>query len=447
MSSNGDSAFGDATASSWLSSLRPSRTQTSSLTQTSSVGGVTSGSFETTSISAASIDRLPFGVSLPRPAIAQSAVLPRTAASERPAWSFPLFDAASDLLQNQVRRLLADQVTPLRLASHLSVLGVAALILILSQIDIPNWNFTLRVLPNRAMLSANHLSGGAYAATGGLGNNPSGVLISNNESLQRAAIPFTIVGEEPQQEIQYYTVRPGDTILAIAERFSLQPETVQWSNAGLEANADLIRPGDQLRILPVNGALHVVNSGDTLSSLANKYKVAMEDIVGYLPNGLEDVSAPLTIGQEMVIPGGTKPFVQQQVFAYAGVAPSSAKLGSGSFEWPASGSISQRFWGGHAAIDIGGWTGADVKAADSGYVALAAGGWNGGYGNHVIVDHGNGFVTLYAHLNSIYVQAGESVARGQAVGSLGNTGNSTGPHLHFEIRYQGVPRNPLSYLP
>ena len=80
-------------------------------------------------------------------------------------------------------------------------------------------------------------------------------------------------------------------------------------------------------------------------------------------------------------------------------------------------------------------------------MALATGGWSGGYGNHVIVDHGNGFVTLYAHLNSIYVSAGESVTRGQQIGSLGNTGNSTGPHLHLEIRYQGVPRNPLSYLP
>ena len=112
----------------------------------------------------------------------------------------------------------------------------------------------------------------------------------------------------------------------------------------------------------------------------------------------------------------------------------------------ASGSVSQQFWGGHRAVDIGSWTGAPVKASDSGYVVTAGGGWNGGYGNHVIIDHGNGFVSLYAHLNSIYVRAGENVARGQHLGSVGNTGNSTGPHLHFEIRYQGVPRNPFSYL-
>lgn len=440
MSSNGDSAFGDAATSRWLRSLRPDRTQTSTL------GSGTSGTLETASVSVSQLDRLPFGVSLSRSAPAQSGVLPSHAWARRGSRSLPLFDDSGQWAQSQVRRLLTDPTTPVRLASHLSVLGVAALILILSQVNIPNWNFTLRVLPSSAALSSG-LGSNSPMRTGVLAGSPSSVLVSNNESLQRAAIPFTIVGEEPQQEIQYYTVQPGDTVLGIAQKFGLQPETVQWSNAGLEVNADMIRPGDQLRILPVNGAIHVVSPGDTLSSLASKYKVSMEDIVNYPSNGIEDTSSPLAVGRELVIPGGTKPFVQQQVFAYSGVAPSTAKLGSGSFVWPASGSISQGFWGGHPAIDISGWTGAAVKSADSGYVAYVSGGWSGGYGNHIIVDHGNGFVTLYAHLNSIYVSAGESVTRGQQIGSLGNTGNSTGPHLHLEIRYQGVPRNPLSYLP
>ena len=440
MSSNGDSAFGDATASAWLHSLRPDRTQLSPSRS------VAPSALETASISASQIDRLPFGSSLPSQGKAQSSALPSGAWNDRKTRPFPLIDSAGELVQNQVRRLMADPVTPLRLASHLSVLGVAALILILSQINIPNWDFSPRLLPSSAMLTSNNIGGG-FGGAGILTGSSSSVLVSNSESLQRAAIPFTIVSEEPQKEVQYYTVQPGDTVLGIAQKHGLRPETIQWSNAGLEVNADMIRPGDQLRILPINGAIHVVAPGDTLSSLASKYKVAMEDIVNYPANGLEDVSAPLTVGRELVIPGGTKPFVQQQVFAYSGVIPSTAKLGSGSFDWPASGSISQGYWGGHPAIDIAGWTGAPVKAADSGYVALATGGWSGGYGNHVIVDHGNGFVTLYAHLNSIYVSAGESVTRGQQIGSLGNTGNSTGPHLHLEIRYQGVPRNPLSYLP
>lgn len=128
----------------------------------------------------------------------------------------------------------------------------------------------------------------------------------------------------------------------------------------------------------------------------------------------------------MVIPNGVKEFVNQQAVAYTGgAAPADAKIGGGNFVWSTSGSINQRFWGGHAAIDIGAWTGAPVKAADGGYVALATAGWKPGYGNHVIIDHGNGFSTLYAHLNSIFVKPGESVAAGQQIGSVGNTGNST----------------------
>ena len=95
------------------------------------------------------------------------------------------------------------------------------------------------------------------------------------------------------------------------------------------------------------------------------------------------------------------------------------------------------------AIDVSSWTGASVVAADAGVVRLATGGWNGGYGQHVIIDHGNGFQTVYAHLNAYWVYTGESVDQGTPIGSVGNTGNSTGPHLHFEVRYQGVRAQPV----
>jgi murein DD-endopeptidase MepM/ murein hydrolase activator NlpD len=349
-------------------------------------------------------------------------------------------------VQQQLSNALADQVMPLRLAGHLSVLVVAAVILVLSQVNVPDWTLSLRVFPNSTFLSGTGSGGGPQATPQGSAN---GVVSWNESSLQRAAVPFTILHQQPAVEgIQSYTVQPGDTVLAIAGRFGLQPETIQWSNPGLEMNADLIRPGDRLNILPVDGVLHTVGSGDTLTSLATKYKVTVEDIVNYPNNGLTDVNAQLTVGKQLVIPHGTKPFVQQQAVAYTGGAvPTSAKIGSGSFGWPASGSVNQTFWSGHPAVDIGAWTGSPVAAADGGYVAVATGGWNGGYGNHVIIDHGNGFATLYAHLNSIYVKPGENVTRGEQIGSVGNTGNSTGPHLHFEIRYQSAPRNPLNYLP
>lgn len=376
------------------------------------------------------------------------------AVSVTAAWIAPRAESASLLeewLQKvlaQVRSTYADQVTPVRLIGHVSVLLVAAVILFLSNVNLPAWDFTLRALPNSAMLGATG-NDGLSAQVAAL-INQSGSNLSVSESLQRAAVPFTTSKPTPAPsatEVQTYIVQPGDTVLGIAGKFGLRPETIQWSNPAIEVNADLIRPGDQLVILPVNGAIHTVTSGDTLGSIANRYKVNVEDIVGYSGNGLPDASAPLSIGAKLIIPEGTKPFAGTQGVAYTGGAvPASARIGSGSFAWPATGSINQRFWSGHAGIDIGAWTGSPVRAADGGYVAVARGGWNAGYGNHVIIDHGNGFVTVYAHLNSIFVKQGESVVRGQQVGSVGNTGNSTGPHLHFEIRYQGVPRNPLNYL-
>src|SRR5690606_32957775 len=144
-----------------------------------------------------------------------------------------------------------------------------------------------------------------------------------------------------------------------------------------------------------------------LTSLAEKYKVTVEEIINYKGNGLTSVDTQLTVGLPLIVPNGVKPAPAQPAVVYnSGSVPTTAQIGSGNFIWPASGSINQRYWSGHAAIDVGGRTGGGVMAADGGYVAVATGGWNGGYGNHVIIDHGNGFVTLYAHLNSIYVKSG-----------------------------------------
>lgn len=159
----------------------------------------------------------------------------------------------------------------------------------------------------------------------------------------------------------------------------------------------------------------------------------------------------LTVGRELVVPGGTRAFatVSAEVdtgTVYSVDVPDYAPQGSGNFIWPAAGYVSQGYWGGHPAVDIAGYVGAAVTAADGGYVVTAGGGWNGGYGNHVIIDHGNGFTTLYAHLNSIFVSPGMTVSKGQQIGTMGNTGNSTGPHLHLEVRYGGVPYNPANYL-
>ena len=211
-------------------------------------------------------------------------------------------------------------------------------------------------------------------------------------SLQRAIVPFTIIPEEQKEGITTYVVASGDTVLGIAERFGLKPESIQWANPSLEANPDVLRIGDQLQILPIDGALHTVQVGDTLSSIAAKYKVGMADIIQYSPNGLVDTSSSLSVGTPLIVPGGVKAYVAPQVFAYNGAVPASASKGTGAFVWPTSGSVTQQFWGGHKAIDIGSWTGAPVNAGDSGHVIVAQPGWNNGYGNFVVIDHGNGLL-------------------------------------------------------
>ena len=270
----------------------------------------------------------------------------------------------------------------------------------------------------------------------------------------RRNIVLTIVNkkvqvEAPRQDITYYTVKAGDTVLGIAAKYGLQPETLMWSNSNIEQNPDRLSIGDQLRILPVNGVLHVVDPGETLSDLADEYNVEAQAIVDYTGNTLASLATPLSVGKEIVIPGGTRAFAAAAngyTGAYTVDTPANAPQGSGNFSWPSAGYVSQGYWGGHPAIDVAGWIGSPVTASDGGYVVLAGGGWNGGYGNHVIIDHGNGFSTLYAHLNSIFVEPGMTVSKGQQLGTMGNTGNSTGPHLHFEVRYGGVPYNPANYL-
>lgn len=370
----------------------------------------------------------------------------KTAVLSTPRTQF--VDDVVDSLGSQVQRVLSDHISPIRLAGHLAVVLIAGAILLVSQLDVPNWNLTLpRTFPTVGIDNATMSTTNAVSQVGqALGVQNVRSQTTSDSSLQRAIVPFTIIPEAPQEGIKSYSVVAGDTVLGIASKFGLKPESIQWANPSLELNPDLLRIGDQLEIPPVDGALHTVQVGDTLSSIAAKYKVSIGDIVDFPTNGLVDANSALTVGTRLIIPGGVKPYVVPQVFAYNGSVPSSAIKGSGSFVWPTSGSVTQRFWSGHKAIDIGSWTGAPVKVSDSGHVIVAQPGWNNGYGNFVVVDHGNGFVSLYAHMNSIYVRPGENVARGQQIGTVGNTGNSTGPHLHMEIRYQEVPRNPFSYL-
>ncbi|NPV08427.1 MAG: M23 family metallopeptidase [Anaerolineae bacterium] len=271
--------------------------------------------------------------------------------------------------------------------------------------------------------------------------------------LDRLAVVRTTEGRYPQYEPSLYVVQPGDTLSAVAQAFGLSQKTLIWANESLVQQQDLLSVGQQLVILPMDGALHRVAEGDTLQSVAEKYRVSPDDIARYPGNVLE-ADQRLVVGALLVVPNAYLPDPPARVVPTAVPARpvvQQAKVaepapGTGALIWPLSGLITQGYSGYHPAIDIHTKAGVPVVAADAGTVTLVS--WqNYGYGYHVIVDHGGGRETLYAHLSAISVEAGEVVKQGQEVGAVGSTGRSTGPHLHFEVRQDGVHRNPFSYLP
>jgi murein DD-endopeptidase MepM/ murein hydrolase activator NlpD len=251
-------------------------------------------------------------------------------------------------------------------------------------------------------------------------------------------------------EVLEHEVQQGETLSQIAEKYGLTVDSLLWAN-GLDSEKAQIKGGQQLKILPLDGVLHKVKKGDTVYSVAKKYEANPQAIVDYPFNTFSnDETFALAVGQTLMVPDGVMPKLSpvSPTTSLAGVMTPDAGVVSamGSFVWPASGGISQGYRFYHKAIDISNRGGGAILAADSGTVTVA--GWpdNNGYGNRVMVDHGNGYSTLYAHLSSISVAPGQRVNRGDVLGQMGSTGRSTGTHLHFEIRAGGALQNPLNFL-
>jgi murein DD-endopeptidase MepM/ murein hydrolase activator NlpD len=272
-----------------------------------------------------------------------------------------------------------------------------------------------------------------------------------------APVPITTAPKRIRSDVIKYTVQPGDNVSSIADDFEVSADSILWANGKLEDNPDMLSVGQELNIPPVSGVLYTVQSGDTLRSIADKYKTKKlntDALVGNTLNfefnqGRHDLKGPdstLTIGQFLMVPGGVKPYQPRVVYAYSGPIPATAARGTGSFGWPVSGHITQKFWTRHPGIDIGAPKGAPVLAADSGYV-VQAGRSSAGYGNMILINHGNSYLTRYGHLSAFNVEVGDSVKKGQLIGRVGSTGNSTGPHLHFEIIRGADHRNPFGLLP
>ncbi len=287
---------------------------------------------------------------------------------------------------------------------------------------------------------------------------------SEQESLTRLALPNTTIPERPSNAVITYTVQPLDSIFGMAVQFDLEPESILWANMDiLQDDPQLISVGQNLFIPPVDGVYYKWKAGDTLDKVSGTYHVDPDAILEWPGNNIDLTNPVIEPGQYVMIPGGIGIFrtwvVPIPYQSGAGVAksinnqctiPAGYPYGTGGFMIPTySYSISGNdFWDGHLGIDIGGYQGDPVLASDSG-VVIYAGGMAGGYGNTIVLEHDTATVTyytLYAHLSGISVSCGQGVYRGQVIGAIGSTGNSTGPHLHFEIRAGDQFINPHSVL-
>jgi len=292
------------------------------------------------------------------------------------------------------------------------------------------------------------------------------------EGISRLAQPNTSIPSRPRQEIVKYTVQEGDTVFGIAEKYGLEPETILWGNYfTLLDDPHNLSPGQELDILPVNGTLYEWQAGDGLNGVAKFFGVEPETILDYPGNNLDqaaigDYAHPnIQPGTSLIIPDGRREFVSwsapigvtrenpalARVLGPGACEPiSGGAVGYGTFVWPTQKHYLSGFdyspKSNHWGIDLAGHLGEGIFAVDAGVIVYS--GWNNyGYGNMVIVDHGNGWQSLYAHMSEIYRFCGQSVGQGEAIGAIGSTGRSSGPHLHFELMSPGYKVNPWDFLP
>ncbi len=291
---------------------------------------------------------------------------------------------------------------------------------------------------------------------------------SSVEGIARSKSIHTVIPSRPRLSVIIHQVQKGDTLFGIADQYGLKPETILWGNFELlQDNPHNLTPGQDLNILPVDGTYYQWHEGDGLLGVADFFEVEVSDILDWPGNDLDPRTDPaqpgIAAGTWLIIPGGQREFQSWRAPAATRANPAIASVsgpgacgsiydgpvGISAFAWPTPGrSVSgYTFSDYHPGIDIGGAIGNAIFAADSGVVVYA--GWNYyGYGNLVIVDHGTGWQTLYAHLSTLNVGCGQAVFQGNVIGGMGCTGNCSGPHLHFEMRSDLYGRvNPLLYLP
>jgi murein DD-endopeptidase MepM/ murein hydrolase activator NlpD len=352
----------------------------------------------------------------------------------------------------------------LRMGTNLFSIVAILVVILLAQAYYRQTPGPLRVNPNQDS---------GTAPTAEVSINPMPALVDPIiVGISRAAQLHTNVPSRPRNEITTYTVQDGDTVFGIAEKFGLEPQTILWGNYNvLLDDPHSLKPGQELNILPVNGVYWEWLGGIPFGQWAEFYGVTAADIIDFPgnkidPNTVGDYNnANIKTGTWLIIPGGSREFVNWS--APLGVTrenPASARvLGQGACDPVSGGAIgygtyvyptNKHFLSGfdysektnHRGIDLAGSEGEGVYATDAGVVVYS--GWNDyGYGNMVMIDHGNGFQSLYAHLSAIYRGCGQSVGQGEGIGAVGSTGRSSGAHLHFELMTATWKVNPWDYLP
>ncbi len=350
-----------------------------------------------------------------------------------------------------------------RATAHLTVVSLALMAVVLSGVSLPTPKIAAGGSPEENVAFSSRVSTASEAAT----PPPSPTAVtktasggSGGDTITRQAVPHTTFPDRPRAQVITHTVEQDETLWTIASQYDLAPETIAWSNREIIQDAPwLIQPGLQLFILPVDGIYHTVRKGETPREIADEHGVDPSVLYNEW-NDLEEGEL-LEEGQLLVVPGGQgeevtweppEPEPTQPQYNYQYSASTAAAPNPNNWFILPTGSTLVSGWyfhdpGNpmHIGLDYKCDLGDPLYAADSGVVTVA--GWNGGYGIMVEINHGNGFRTRYGHFNQLIVGAGQAVHQGDIVGYCGSTGWSTGPHLHFEIRKNGVPQDPMAYQP
>ncbi len=288
--------------------------------------------------------------------------------------------------------------------------------------------------------------------------------------IPRLASLHTSIPTRPRVDVITYTVALGDSVFGIAEMFNLKPETILWANsATLQDNPHRLQVDQVINIMPTNGTYHKWREGEDLQKVAEFYQVAASAILEWPGNqfdllATDNTNPEIQSGTMLIIPGGQREMIDYGPPRIPRDNPAIARtygpghcgvltdgiIGDGLFIWPTANHwVSGYDYSpetNHSGIDIGGKVGDAIWNIDDGVIVYA--GWSySGYGNLVVIDHGNDWQSLYAHLDSVYVSCGESVYQGATIGTMGTTGNSSGPHLHFELLFGSAKVDPRNFLP